>query len=66
MYLSLFYNISGKSQTFKVCSSVKAQSSAFFTVEYKQLLIMEVKVIEHRIPIEFGRDADYVEVLVSF
>ena len=41
------------------------KASALFTVEYKQLLIMKLGRIEHRIPIESGQDAEHIQVKVN-
>ena len=53
------------SQLFKVCTAVRGLSSASFTVEYKQRLILLQGSVEHRIPIEFGQNADNMTITVS-
>ena len=55
----------GADQEFKVCAAVASRSSALFTVEYKHLLEMKSGKIEHRIPIESGRNAGNLNVQVS-
>ena len=55
-------HIRGVSQLFNVCTGVRALSSASFTVEYKQRLILRQGIVEHRIPVE---NADLVRISVS-
>ena len=57
----LFYR--GVSQLFNVCTAIRARSSASFTVEYKQLLILLNGSVEHRIPV---RNADLVRISVRY